>query len=115
MNLKLNSTVNQVKGVGNKYLQIFQKNGILTVLDLLLYFPIHYIDFSNVANQIEVGKKNLYFIEISGWNLSRRFGRRPSLLRVKARVGNVKRGGNEQYQECKYRQSYKPVNLRQFA
>lgn len=87
MNLKLNSTVNQVKGVGSRYLQIFQKNGILTILDLLFHFPIHYIDFSNVANQIEVGKKNLYFIEIIGWNLSRRFGRRPSLLRVKARVG----------------------------
>jgi ATP-dependent DNA helicase RecG len=87
LNLKLNSTVNQVKGIGSKYLQIFQKNGILTVLDLLLYFPVHYIDFSNVADQIEVGKKNLYFIEITGWNLSRRFGRQPSLLRVKARVG----------------------------
>jgi ATP-dependent DNA helicase RecG len=87
LKLKLNSTVNQVKGVGSKYLQIFQKNSILTVLDLLLYFPVHYIDFSNVAAQIEVGKKNLYFIEISGWNLSRRFGRQPSLLRVKARVG----------------------------
>jgi ATP-dependent DNA helicase RecG len=87
LNLKLNSTVNQVKGVGNKYLQIFQKNGILTVLDLLFHFPIQYIDFSNVAVQIEPGKKNLYFIEIIGWNLSRRFGRRPSLLRVKARVG----------------------------
>jgi ATP-dependent DNA helicase RecG len=87
LNLKLNSTVDQVKGVGSKYLQIFQKNGILTVLDLLFHFPIHYIDFSNVSNQIEVGKKNLYFIEVTGWNLSRRFGRRPSLLRVKARVG----------------------------
>jgi ATP-dependent DNA helicase RecG len=87
LNLKLNSTVKQVKGVGSKYLQIFQKNGILTVLDLLFHFPSHYIDFSNAANQIEPGKKNLYFIEITGWNLSRRFGRRPSLLRVKARVG----------------------------
>lgn len=87
MNLKLNSPVNQVKGVGSKYLQIFQKNGILTVLDLLLYFPVHYIDFSSVADQIEVGRKSLYFIEITGWNLSRRFGRQPSLLRVKARVG----------------------------
>ncbi len=87
MNLKLNSPVNQVKGVGSKYLQIFQKNGILTVLDLLLYFPVHYIDFSSVVDQIEPGKKNLYFIEIISWNLSRRFGRQPSLLRVKARVG----------------------------
>jgi ATP-dependent DNA helicase RecG len=87
MKLKLNSTVNQVKGIGSKYLQILQKNGILTVLDLLLYFPVQYIDFSNVADQIEVGKKNLFFIEITGWNLSRRFGRQPSLLRVKARVG----------------------------
>ena len=73
--------------MGSKYLQIFQKNGILTVLDLLFHFPSHYIDFSNVANQIEPGEKNLYFIEIISWNLSRRFGRRPSLLRVKARVG----------------------------
>lgn len=87
MNLTLNSTVKQIKGVGNKYQQILQKKGILTILDLLLYFPIQYIDFSNIADRIEAGKKNLYLIEIISWNLSRRFGRGPSLLRVNARVG----------------------------
>jgi ATP-dependent DNA helicase RecG len=87
LNLKLNSNVLQIKGVGKKYGQIFKENGILTVLDLLLYFPICYIDFSNVTSQIEAGKKSLYLVEISGWNLSRRFGRRPSVLRVNAKVG----------------------------
>ncbi|UCH95107.1 MAG: ATP-dependent DNA helicase RecG [Candidatus Aminicenantes bacterium] len=87
MNLKLHSPINHVKGVGAKYLQIFQKNGISTVLDLLVHFPLHYIDFSKPAAQIQIGKKSLYFIEIIGWNLSRLYGRRLSILRVKARLG----------------------------
>jgi ATP-dependent DNA helicase RecG len=90
LNLKLNSPVAQVKGIGARYRQILQKNNISTVLDLLLHFPIQYLDFANPALQIQEGKKNLYFVEISGWSLSRHFrhyGRRLSLLRVKAHLG----------------------------
>jgi ATP-dependent DNA helicase RecG len=90
LKLKLSSAVKNIKGIGARYLQVLQKSGIFTVRDLLLHFPVHYLDFSAAATGVEAGKRNLYFAEIIGWSLSRHFryrGRRLSLLRVKARVG----------------------------
>lgn len=86
MSLKLNSRVNEIKGVGPKYLQIFEKNNILTVLDLLLHFPVLYMDFSNPSREIAPGEKRLYKVEIINFNLSRGFRRRLSVLRVNAKL-----------------------------
>ena len=77
----------QIKGVGDKYLQIFKKNNINTIFDLLLYFPALYIDFSQPAIKIEIGIKKLYRLEILNSNLVRNFARRLSILKVNARVG----------------------------
>lgn len=87
MTLRLDSPVNNVKGVGAKYLQIFKKNGIFTVFDLLLHFPLLYIDFSKKAPKVEIGIKNLYLIEILNFSLSHNYPRRLSILKVNARVG----------------------------
>jgi len=87
--LKLHSPVSQVKGVGEKIRQILHKNGIDTVFDLLLNFPVQYIDFSQASTTPELGPKKLYKIEVLVWSGTRRFGRRPSLLKVKARVGKL--------------------------
>jgi ATP-dependent DNA helicase RecG len=89
LKLKLHSPVHLVKGVGKKYLQIFNKNGIVTVLDLLLRFPIFYVDFSHAASRIEPGKRDLYFIRVTGWGLSQRYRyrRRFSVLRVSGQIG----------------------------
>jgi ATP-dependent DNA helicase RecG len=87
LTLRLDSPVNNVKGVGAKYLHIFEKNGISTVFDLLLHFPVLYIDFSKVAAKVEMGIKKLYLIEILNFSLSHNYRRRLSILKVNARVG----------------------------
>ncbi|MDQ1354040.1 MAG: ATP-dependent helicase RecG [Acidobacteriota bacterium] len=90
MALQLHSPINQIKGVGDKYLQIFNKYGVTTVFDLLLHFPALYIDFSQADARVEIGVKKLYRIEIINANLSRHFGRRLSILKVNALVGTDK-------------------------
>ena len=90
MALQLHSPVNQIKGVGDKYLQIFNKNGISIVFDLLLHFPALYIDFSQAAAGVEMGVKKLYRMEVINSNLSRHFGRRLSILKVNAHIGTDK-------------------------
>lgn len=87
MTLRLDSPVKNIKGVGAKYAEIFAKNDISTAFDLLLHFPVLYIDFSRPAARVEIGVKNLYVIEILNVNLSRLFGRKLSILKVNARVG----------------------------
>ncbi|HLP60169.1 MAG TPA: ATP-dependent DNA helicase RecG [Candidatus Deferrimicrobium sp.] len=90
MTLRLDSPVNQIKGVGDKYRQIFNKNTITTVFELLFHFPALYIDFSRPAVNIETGIKNLYRLEVINCNLARHFGRRFSILKVNARAGTEK-------------------------
>ncbi|MCP5107259.1 MAG: DEAD/DEAH box helicase, partial [bacterium] len=90
MTVRLASPVKNVKGVGAKYLQIFKKNGIDTVFDLLLHFPAHYIDFAQTSTRVETGIKKLYLAEIKDFSLSRNYGRRLSILKVNARVGKDK-------------------------
>ena len=87
MTLRLDSPVNNVKGVGAKYLQIFKKNCIVTVFDLLIHFPLLYIDFSKATPKVEIGIKNLYLSEILNFSLSHNYPRRLSVLKVNARVG----------------------------
>jgi len=85
--LRLDSPVKTIKGVGAKYAEIFKKNGFSTVFDLLLHFPVLYIDFSRPASRVEIGVKNLYLTEILNFSLSRLYGRKLSILKVNARVG----------------------------
>ncbi|MCP5048878.1 MAG: ATP-dependent DNA helicase RecG [bacterium] len=86
--LRLNSSIGDVKGVGAKYLQLFEKSGIVSVLDFLLHFPLYYIDFEKISERLELGEKRLYRVEIINWGLSRNWGRRLSVLRVTAGVGD---------------------------
>lgn len=90
MTLRFDSPIKNVKGVGVKYLQVFKKNKISTVFDLLLYFPILYIDFSKVTERLEIGIKNLYLIKILNFSLSHNYNRRLSILKINANVGKDK-------------------------
>ena len=90
MTLRLDSPVNHIKGVGARYLEIFKKNGIATVFDLLLHFPVLYIDFSRAVEQVETGVKNLYLVEVTNSALSRLYHRRLSILTVNALLGTEK-------------------------
>lgn len=86
--LKLHSPIGDVKGVGPKFTQQFNKQRIFSVLDYLLHFPVDYIDFSDVSEEVEPGVSKLYRIEIINWGVTRNFRRRLSVLRAKVRVGN---------------------------
>ncbi len=86
MTLKLRSSIKVAKGVGAKYLQIFHKHGIETIFDLLLYFPIYYIDFSSPARAIDLFEKRVYHIEIKDFKLARLYKRKLSLLKLNAAV-----------------------------
>ncbi|MCP4147402.1 MAG: ATP-dependent DNA helicase RecG [bacterium] len=88
MKIGLNSPAALLKGVGKKYVEIFAKNGISTVFDLLLQFPQLYIDFAGEAPKVEAGVKNLYRIEIVSCTLSRIYRRRLSILKINARIGS---------------------------
>jgi len=47
-NLKLNSPLQFVKGVGPKRAQVLAKSGLVEVKDILYYFPRHYLDRTNI-------------------------------------------------------------------
>jgi ATP-dependent DNA helicase RecG len=88
--IKLNSSVETVKGVGPKSAALFNKNGINTVFDLLLHFPVFYIDFSKISTELSTEQKKLYRLDIDKWSLSQRnrFRKRFSVLKVSGHVGN---------------------------
>lgn len=90
MGLKLATPVQEIKGVGARYCQAFEKSRISTVFDLLLHFPVLYIDFANPSHQLEAGKNNLYFITVDRWAIAQRnrYRKRFSILRVYARIGD---------------------------
>jgi ATP-dependent DNA helicase RecG len=90
LSLTLHSSIADVKGVGPKYSQVFEKYRIFTVFDYLLHFPLYYIDFSDVSEEVELGVKKLYRFETINWGVSRNFYRRRrfSVLRAKVRIGN---------------------------
>ena len=52
MNLKLNSPTISIKGVGEKYKNLLNAVKISTVFDLLLHFPMFYIDFSKIKREL---------------------------------------------------------------
>jgi ATP-dependent DNA helicase RecG len=49
MAITLNSNVSELAGVGQSYIQKLKKIGILTVRDLLMYFPRRWDDFSKIT------------------------------------------------------------------
>ena len=88
MSIQLIHPIQSVKGVGEKFREIFARNGILTVMDLLMHFPANYIDISNVQDTLIYGEKRLFAVTAGSVRLSRNFKKRLSTLRVNARLGN---------------------------
>ncbi len=89
MKLKLSSSVELIKGVGKTYLQLLKKYGIFTVGDLLLHFPMLYIDFNQADCLIEPDQKKLYKIDILDSKTSTyfKFRRKRSLVKVNTKIG----------------------------
>ncbi len=82
MILKLSSPIGKVKGIGEKYIQILNHQGIFSVFDLLLRFPVYYIDFSSSPSELLVGQEGSFPIELKNARLTRNFKKRISLLKV---------------------------------
>lgn len=82
MILKLNSPVEKVKGVGKSYVRKLTDQGFVNVLDLLLHFPVHYIDFTCCNKTINRGKEGLYRIDVKSVRISRNYKKRISVVRV---------------------------------
>ena len=53
---QLSDSLARVKGVGEKTTQLLQKQGLITVKDLLLYLPLNYADLSHITtiNNLQV-------------------------------------------------------------
>ena len=89
MSLSLESPLRQVKGIGEKYAQLLSQKKRETVLDLLLHFPLFYIDFSSAGEGISPGEVAAYRMRIASVKLSRNFARRFSVLRAAGRIGET--------------------------
>jgi len=57
MDYKLTTHISQLNGVGSKLQSKLKKLGLLSVQDLLLYFPFRYDDFSNLVSVKELADK----------------------------------------------------------
>lgn len=73
--------------MGKRYSRILHNSGIETVFDLLLHFPVHYLDFSCVREQVDGEGRGIYLVEVEKWRLSRVYSRRLSVIKVRGRVG----------------------------
>jgi ATP-dependent DNA helicase RecG len=82
LGLTLHSPVEQATGIGKSYGDKLADQGIFTVLDLLLIFPSHYIDFSRFNRTINIEADGLYCIDVKSARISRNFKKRLSVLRV---------------------------------
>ncbi len=74
-NLKLDSSLSEIKGVGQVLVKNFDSIGILTIRDLLFYFPRRYDDYSNVVKIVNL-RPGLVSIEVIINQISGRYLRR---------------------------------------
>ena len=74
-NFKLDSSLSEIKGVGQVLVKNFDSIGILTIRDLLFYFPRRYDDYSNVVKIVNL-RPGLVSIEVIINQISGRYLRR---------------------------------------
>jgi len=85
--LKLTMSVKNIKGVGEKYYSIFKARDIYTIYDLLMNFPLYYIDYSKLENEI-IESNGVYEARIERINIGRNYKRRLSVLRFSSLICN---------------------------
>lgn len=88
--------------MGKKYFDVLKKAGINTIFDLLLHFPLFYIDFSSPAKIIDTAAKRVYRIEIKDFKLARIYRKRLSILNINAKIA----GGNENLRVTLFNRPY---------
>jgi len=65
--LKFNSQLSEISGLGENYKKLFAKNGILTIEDLLRYFPYKYINFNRTTKicDLKLGNNSAIKVRIT--------------------------------------------------
>ncbi len=68
--ISLNSNIDEIPGVGDKRKNLFSKVGIITVRDMLEYFPIAYskVEEALTIDKAVYGKKNYIQIKVTGYS-----------------------------------------------
>ena len=63
----LDSPIRQIKGIGTKTEELFQKTGVYTVRDILLYFPRDYEKYPDICDADEVipDQKNAVIVKVN--------------------------------------------------
>src|SRR3989344_6715863 len=61
--LTLQTKVENVPRIGDKYAKKLKKLGIKTIHDLLYYFPVRYDDFSNIVNIKNVKSGQVFCVQ----------------------------------------------------
>jgi len=83
------SSLKEIKGVGEKYLKILNRYRYHTVADLLIHFPEYYIDASETDNRITEGEEKVYTIRVRRSGLYRNYRRRLSVINISGSVGDT--------------------------
>jgi ATP-dependent DNA helicase RecG len=88
--LKLNSPLQYVKGVGPRKAEVLAGHGLSTVGDLLYYFPRHYLDRTNVVpiGQLKVDQTATIVGEVKAHGILYGKGRRYEVILGDA-TGNI--------------------------
>ena len=82
MRLQTQDSVSRLKGVGPAYSAALAAAGIHSVADLLLRFPVDYIDCRRVERDFVAGRPGLYSGRVLSLSMSRNFRRRLSTIRL---------------------------------
>jgi len=62
--MKLNTPITQLKGIGEKTAKLFNKLGVYTIRDILLYFPSGYLQYPESISLDELVQEGTYAIQI---------------------------------------------------
>ncbi len=85
----MDSSLQIIKGVGEKYLKTLNRYRYNSVYDLLIHFPEYYIDTSDTDNVIEDGIEKVYNVKISNSSLYRNYHRRLSIINISGTINNT--------------------------
>jgi len=88
--LGLTSPVTTIKGVGSKYAKLLGEREIFTVLDLLLHFPVTYIDFTSAQDKIDLEHPQVYRVEVENFKFSRLYRKKLTILKISGLINGQK-------------------------
>ena len=85
--------ITQLKGIGDKTSKLFQKVGVYTLRDILLYFPTNYIQYPVPCSIDQVGEEGIYSIQgiITHIPVTKTYGHKSiTTLNIKGKSTNLR-------------------------